>query len=488
MKIIINKYSKAIIASLSLLAVVSCSDPWDDHAKSSDENLKQNLAERLTSIAETSEFGKLLTETGYDRVLANTKSYTVWAPTNEAIAAVPASELDNLESKKRFVSNHIALTAIGSVSNQDTVTVQMLSNKYLEFIDGSVMDGAAVVIADKYTSNGLYHIVSSALVPKSNIWEYIKSMNGSNAMSTYLLTLDEFNIYQTDSIAKATAEVMPGIYSDSLSNSYLKNVYNLNNEKNKYTFFLLEDEAFNTEVGKLEPYLIKSNADSTTTYASYFNVRDFAFHKSVAQEQLPDTLVSRFGVKVPIDKDNIVEEVHLSNGVLYVMSTMDVPLETRLLTTKIEGERPTGFSQSDKRANTYYREKEDLDGVAFEDIMVQNHGVPLFSIYYRASDLYSTTYKVYWRVINDIQSNTFQQRLRIGGWFNEMGQFVNEIATLPYTDVVPNVYDEVYIGEFYIDQLGSNNNELISLIAANSASNGVNTLSLDYIKLVPVIK
>lgn len=224
MKISINTYSKAILASLSLLAVVSCSDPWDDHAKSSDENLKQNLAERLTSISETSEFGKLLTETGYDKVLANSKTYTVWAPTNEAMAAVPASELGSLESKKRFVSNHLALTAFGSVSNQDTVTVQMLSSKYLEFINGTVMDGASVVTADQYTSNGLYHIVSDALIPRLSIWEYIKSMEGSNAMSSYLLSLDEFNIYQSDSIAKATAEENPGIYSDSLSNSYLKNV------------------------------------------------------------------------------------------------------------------------------------------------------------------------------------------------------------------------------------------------------------------------
>ncbi|MBD0832186.1 fasciclin domain-containing protein [Aestuariibaculum sediminum] len=486
MKISINTYSKAIIASLSLLAVVSCSDPWDDHAKSSDENLKQNLGERLTSISETSEFGKLLTETGYDRILAGSKSYTVWAPNNAAIAAVPSSELSDMQSKKRFVSNHIALTEFGSVSTQDTVTVEMLSTKYLEFINGSVMDGAPVVTADQYTSNGLYHIVGDALIPRENIWQYIKGMNGSNAMSTYLASLDEFNIYQSDSIAKVTAETFPGIYADSLSNSYLKNVYNLNNEKNKYTFFLLEDDAYNTEVQKLEPYLTKSNADSTTTYASYFNTRDFAFHKSVAQENLPDTLVSRFGVKVPIDKSNIVEEVHLSNGVLYVMSALDVPLETRLLTQQIEGENPIGFSQGDKRGNTYYREKEDLDGMPFEDIMVQNHGEPLFSIFYSAQNLYSTTYKVYWRAINDIQSNTFQQRLRFGGMINEMGDVVDEIAILDYTDVPPNDYNEVYIGEFTLDEAGSL--DLISLIAANSGSNGVNTLTLDYIKLVPVIK
>jgi hypothetical protein len=117
--------------------------------------------------------------------------------------------------------------------------------------------------------------------------------------------------------------------------------------------------------------------------------------------------------------------------------------------------------------------------------MVQNHGEPLFTIYYSVRDLYSTTYKVYWRAINDIQSNTFQQRLRIGGTFNELGEVEDPLAMLDYTDVTPDVYDEIYIGEFTIGQGSSG---LISLIAANSGSNGVNTLTLDYIKLVPVIK
>lgn len=486
MKIYINKYSKAILASLTLCAAVSCSDPWDEHTKNVDNNLNENLAERLTSISETSEFGKLLTETGYDRVLADTKTYTVWAPTNAAIEAVPTSELNDLESKTLFVRNHIALTAFGSVSTLDTVPVQMLSNKYLEFIGGSVMDGSSVVTADQYTSNGLYHIVDDALIPRENIWEYINNTAGNNAMSSYLVSLNEFNIYQSDSIAKADAEAMPGQYADSLTNSYLNNVYNLNNEKNKYTFFLLENEAFNTEVEKLEPYLVKGTTDSTATYASYFTTRDFAFHKSVAKENLPDTLVSRFGVKVPINKDNIVNEVPLSNGMLYVVGAMDVPLETRLVPTKIEGETPTGFSQGDLRANTFYREKEDLEGVRFDDIMVQNHGVPLFSIYYGANDLYSTTYQVYWRAINDIQENTFQQRLSFGGMFNELGEVVDPIATLDYTDVAPDVYDENYVGEFTLEEAGKL--DIISLIAANSGSNGENTLTLDYIKLVPVIK
>ncbi len=479
-----NKYIKGLFASIALIGAVSCSDPWDDHNSTNDDNLKQNLNERLKNTTETTEFAKLIAETGLDIELSNSKTYTVWAPTNAALSQVDPALLSNINKKRLFVQNHIALTTFSSVTEKDTVTVQMLSNKYLEFKNGTTMADASVITANQYASNGLFHIINKALEPKSNIWEYLKENTGSSNLSAYLQSLTQFNLYKSDSIAKAFA--FHNIYSDSLTNSYLKNVYNLNNEKNKYTFFLLENNAFDTEVEKLEPYLIKSNQDSTTTYASYFTTRDFAFHKAIARENLPDTLTSRFGVKVPINKNNILREIQLSNGIVYVMSALDVPLKTRLVTSKIEGEKPIGFSRNDKRTNTFYREKNDNNGVLFNDIMVQNHGTPLFTINYSASNLYSTTYKVYWRAVNDIQVNTFQQSLRIGGTKQVDGTVLDPIAELPYTDVPPNVYDEIFIGEFTLNEAGTI--DLISLIAANTGVNGNNTLSLDYLKLVPVIK
>ena len=314
----INKFSKAIFAGMAILTAVSCSDPWDDRSEIKDKNLSDNLTERISMTSETSEFSKLLKETGMDKILSSSKTFTVWAPTNEAISQVDPNLLSDKESKTLFVQNHIALTAFSTVSEMDTVNVQMLSNKYFDFLEnGTVINDSGVLKADQYASNGLLHIIDKAIIPRKNIWEYIKSLEGTNKMADYLLSLDEFNIYhRADSIAKATdsiANIAPltGIFSDSLSNSYLKNVFNLNNERNKYTFFLLEDAAFDLEVAKLEPYLIKGTVDSTTTYASYFNVRDLAFYKAVDQEKLPSFLTSQFNVEVPIDKSKIVEQIDL---------------------------------------------------------------------------------------------------------------------------------------------------------------------------------
>ena len=75
------------------------------------------------------------------------------------------------------------------------------------------------------------------------------------------------------------------------------------------------------------------------TYSSYFTVRDMAFPKAYLPNELPATLTTRFGVTVTIDKTQIVgEPIVLSNGIVYIMKKVDVPLSDRLITTKIEGE------------------------------------------------------------------------------------------------------------------------------------------------------
>ena len=119
--------------------------------------------------------------------------------------------------------------------------------------------------------------------------------------------------------------------------------------------------------------------------------------------------------------------------------------------------------------------------------MSQNSTVSTFLINYKAADLYSTTYKVYWRAINDVQTNVFQQRLLIGTVIRDNVIYVNEsIKAFPYTNVEVKNYNEVYLGDFNLSQAG--NIDMISLMAFNTTTNGNNSLTLDYLKFVPVVK
>lgn len=477
-------YKKLFVGFLAM-ALVSCSDPWDGR-QSDDENLGVSLSEAIENTAETSKFAELLVKSGYDKVLSDSKTYTVFAPTNEAMALVDASVINDPEQLAFFVQNHIALTAYSSVRDKASEKVKMLSNKYLLFNGKTTIGDATIVAADKYAANGVFHVVNKALSPKRNIWEYVNDMSSSSEMSKYLLSLTELNIYKADSIAKLNP--IPGRYSDSLTNCYLRNVYNLNNEANSYTLFLMEDEGYVAEVDKMKPYLIKNSAARTDTYSAYFTVRDMAFPKAYLPNELPDVLTTRFGVSVPIDKTQIVgEPIVLSNGIVYRIKKVDVPLTNRLVTTKIEGESTAWYTPSTLRSKVMYREVRDPFGVLFNDIMVKNSGISTTMLNYNATDVYSTTYKVYWRAINDLQTNVFQQRLLIGTVIRDNIIYINEsIKAFPYTNVDVKMYDEVYLGEFSMTQAG--NIDMISLMSTITTTNGNNTLTLDYLKFVPVVK
>jgi hypothetical protein len=482
-------YKKLFIGFLAI-ALASCSDPWDDR-KSDDVNLEINLTQAIANNPETSKFAEALVKTGYDKVLKQSKTFTVFVPTNDAMDKVSISILNNTDALVFFVQNHITLTSFSSVREKPSEKIQMFSNKFLVFKGTNLIDDAPIIDADNYVSNGVFHIVSKALTPKMNIWQFVNATTSSYGMSKYLKSLTELNIYKADSIAKLTT--LPGFYSDSLSNSYLRNVYNLNNERNSYTLFLMEDGGYTTEIDKLKPYLTKNNAARTDTYSSYFTVRDLAFPKAYLQNELPSTLTTRFGVTVPIDKTQIVgSPIVLSNGIIYIMKKVDVPVVNRLVTTKIEGENNASYfpSTSANRSTIFYRDKKDPSGNLFNDIM-QQHRVtegPNFFINYAATDLYSTKYKVYWRAINDVQSNVYQQRLVVGSVFKTDGtiDLTTSLMAFPYMNVELKIYDEVYIGEFTLPQAG--NIDTISLVSTATTTIGNNSLTLDYLKFVPVVK
>ena len=477
-------YKKLFVGVLTI-ALFSCSDPWGDRQDNGDANLNVSLSEAITNTPETSKFAELLVKTGYDKVLSESKTYTVFAPTNEAMALVDASILNDPAQLTFFVQNHIALTAYSSVRDKASEKVKMLSAKYLIFKGATIIDDATIITPDNYAANGVFHVINKALTPKQNIWQYVNSQSATSAMSKYLLSLSQsdINIYKADSIAKLNP--IPGRYADSLTNSYLRNVYNLNNEANSYTLFLMEDTGYSAEVDKLKPYLTKNSAARTDIFSSYFTARDMAFPKAYQPNELPAVLTTRFGVNVPIDKTQIVgAPIILSNGIVYRIKKVDVPLTNRLVTTKIEGESTNWFTPSNLRSKILYRDVKDPLGVLFNDIVVKNPGASSFTLNYSATDVYSTTYQVYWRAVNDLQTGVIPQRLMIGTVYTN-GVPSASIKDFGYKDVAVKFYDEVYIGDFTTTQAG--NIDMISLLASATATTGY-TVTLDYLKFVPVVK
>lgn len=101
--------------------------------------------------------------------------YTVFAPTDEAFAKLPAGTVETLlkpENKKKLIAILTYHVVPGKVLAKDVVklteakTVQGSSVKIVA-ADGKVMvDGAKVVKTDIESSNGVIHVIDTVLMPK----------------------------------------------------------------------------------------------------------------------------------------------------------------------------------------------------------------------------------------------------------------------------------------------------------------------------------
>ncbi|RZU98416.1 fasciclin domain-containing protein [Spiribacter vilamensis] len=98
--------------------------------------------------------------------------FTVFAPTDEAFAAIPESDLEALLADKDQLTAVLTYHVVsGKVMAEDVVgldsaTTVQGSDVSIEVVDGNVMiDGATVVTTDIEASNGVIHVIDGVLMP-----------------------------------------------------------------------------------------------------------------------------------------------------------------------------------------------------------------------------------------------------------------------------------------------------------------------------------
>ncbi len=102
--------------------------------------------------------------------------FTVFAPTNEAFAKLPAGTLDNLlkpENKEQLVKLLTYHVLPGKVTSKDAAAlagtqVKMLNNEKarIERQDGSLfIAGAKIIMPDIMAKNGVVHVIDTVIMP-----------------------------------------------------------------------------------------------------------------------------------------------------------------------------------------------------------------------------------------------------------------------------------------------------------------------------------
>lgn len=473
------------------VCLASCSDKWEEHFGSDGNNSQLNLFEIISTTSDYSSFADLLQKSGYADHLKASKNYTVLIPTNEAINAVKNEyNFNDTAVVRSFVGYHIINSIYGVNDNTDTIKAQNFRNKFVEFTRGS-FDGVVPSSKNLTASNGLYHVISQPLKPLSSIYNLVLQEFGTTKQVEAILSFD-------------TAYVENGETFYKTSPAWVSEVRrNMTTENRKYTYFVVDDAVFESEYTKLYPYF-KTNyeegnthrPDSTTTYfAKKFLLRDFIVEGDLLENELTQELTTISGTKFTIPTGSVIARHKTSNGVVYRIKNINFDIANQIKEKVVLGVNPIGYKQSDKRGNTYFRDKRDTLGNLYNDIEVHGHGVTAFYVKYRATAMNVVKYKVYGRAImglfGDPQTAAFSQYVH---FLNPALTSANEVdlykksvinhlgnSDTRFTfDVQPLNHNEVYLGEVTQDNFGN-----LPLIVM---SNGTGPIILEYLRFVPVIQ
>jgi hypothetical protein len=445
-----------ILSALFSGLLLSGCKKWEDHNAITDPAVGKDLFQRIQENPDLSKFTELLTKSGYDKVLASSQDFTVFAPANAALANLDPAIVSDNTKLRLFVENHIT-HQLQPATTTGQVRLQMMNGKYNNLQNKSFED-AAITNPDQYAKNGLLHVINKMVPVLSNAWSFLQadpSMPGK--LKTFLLA-------QIDSAG---------------ANTFLRDVYDLRDEKKQYTFFVLHDTAWDSEVARYKPYFVTGTTDSTNSLASLAVARDFAVEGVYLPASIPDTILSKFDTKLGIDKSAIVQTVKVSNGIVYIMKKLQVVPKHKFKQYLIQGES-YNFSRVDRRNVTYFRDKfNPVTLLDFRDVLVFNHDVAQFYLGYTLRNVPSMKFKAYWVAVHDNINNntgTFRQMLGIG---------TPTATALPYITVQPNNYNEIYLGEFTLSSFRPILD--IHLTADNSTNDDANKITVDYIRLEPVL-
>lgn len=145
-------------------------DASDDATAESDKTIVDLAVENpdLSTLAE------LVTAAGLIDTLSGEGPFTVFAPTNDAFAKLPAATIADLKKPANkdklaaILTYHVVPSAVMSTDLTDGQKVTMVSEQDATIkLDGdtAMINDATIVAADVKASNGVVHVIDTVLMP-----------------------------------------------------------------------------------------------------------------------------------------------------------------------------------------------------------------------------------------------------------------------------------------------------------------------------------
>ncbi len=135
--------------------------------------MKKDIVDTAVSAGNFDTLATALTEAGLVDTLKGEGPFTVFAPTDEAFAKIPADQLADILADKEMLTSiltyhvvpgKVMASEVTGMSSADTVQGQALT---ISTEGGVMVDSAMVVQTDIEASNGVIHVIDTVLLPKS---------------------------------------------------------------------------------------------------------------------------------------------------------------------------------------------------------------------------------------------------------------------------------------------------------------------------------
>ncbi len=171
---VLRKGSIAALAAVLLLTLSACSsDEATESAPAEEAVVTNTIVDVAVGSPDFSTLVAALTAADLVTTLQGAGPFTVFAPTNEAFAALPAGVLDalllpeNVATLAKILTYHVVsgMVMAADVKDGDVATVEGSTVK-LSTKGGVTVNKEKVVIADVMADNGVIHAIDAVILPK----------------------------------------------------------------------------------------------------------------------------------------------------------------------------------------------------------------------------------------------------------------------------------------------------------------------------------
>jgi uncharacterized surface protein with fasciclin (FAS1) repeats len=159
------------IVSVLLLAFTACTEYWDNHYGIFPETVDKNMWEAMQNDPEISEFVKIIKQLQYDTLFSRDNTYTLFIPTNSAIAQYSGKSLADTSIIKYHISTHFIQS--GNITGK--VKIQTFSKKFALFErtgSSAKLDGIPIKMESPLYRNGKYFLLERVAEPLPNLYEF----------------------------------------------------------------------------------------------------------------------------------------------------------------------------------------------------------------------------------------------------------------------------------------------------------------------------